>query len=121
LYTSNTSSIFQTNSAFSFGGPKLLVETLEQDTGLRIDAYLEIGFGGFVNVIDASKFQGVDDGKCDATTNYPITGPNTTPDTYPDCFNGSVRTNIHYHGTHTNPNTTGDNVFLEIWPSPRNT
>ena len=41
------------NSAFSFGGPKLLVETLEQDTGLRIDAYLEIGFGGFVNVIDA--------------------------------------------------------------------
>jgi FtsP/CotA-like multicopper oxidase with cupredoxin domain len=75
----------------------------------------------FVNVIDSNKFQGVDDGKCDATTNYPITGPNTTPDTYPDCFNGSVRTNIHYHGTHTNPNTTGDNVFLEIWPSPRKT
>ena len=75
----------------------------------------------FVNVIDANKFQGVDDGKCDATTNYPITGPGTTPDTYPDCFNGSVRTNIHYHGTHTNPNTTGDNVFLEIWPSPRKT
>jgi FtsP/CotA-like multicopper oxidase with cupredoxin domain len=75
----------------------------------------------FVNVIDANKFQGVDDDKCDATSNYPITGPGTTPDTYPDCFNGSVRTNIHYHGTHTNPNTTGDNVFLEIWPSPRKT
>ena len=26
---------------------------VEQNTGLRIDGYLEIGFGGFVNVIDA--------------------------------------------------------------------
>ena len=41
------------NAAYAFGGPELLVETVEQNTGLRIDAYTEIGFGGFVNVIDA--------------------------------------------------------------------
>jgi len=41
------------NSAYSFGGPKLLVQTVEQATGLRIDHYAEIGFDGFVNVVDA--------------------------------------------------------------------
>jgi LCP family protein required for cell wall assembly len=41
------------NAAFAFGGPNLLVKTVEQNTGLRVDAYMEIGFGGFVNIIDA--------------------------------------------------------------------
>ncbi len=41
------------NAAFAIGGPVLLVETLEQATGLRIDGYLEIGFGGFSRVVDA--------------------------------------------------------------------
>ena len=41
------------NSAFAYGGPRLLVRTLEQSTGLRIDDYVEIGFGGFVNAVDA--------------------------------------------------------------------
>jgi len=39
------------NAAFSFGGPKLLVRTVEQNTGLRIDHYAEIGLGGFANVV----------------------------------------------------------------------
>jgi LCP family protein required for cell wall assembly len=41
------------NAAYAFGGPELLVQTVEQNTGLRIDGYMEVGFGGFVNVIDA--------------------------------------------------------------------
>jgi len=41
------------NAAFAFGGAELLEQTVEQNTGLRVDGYLEIGFGGFVNVIDA--------------------------------------------------------------------
>jgi LCP family protein required for cell wall assembly len=41
------------NAAYAFGGPKLLVQTIETNTGLRVDGYLEIGFGGFVSVIDA--------------------------------------------------------------------
>jgi LCP family protein required for cell wall assembly len=41
------------NAAFALGGPRLLVRTLEQNTGVRIDHYVEIGFGGFVNAVDA--------------------------------------------------------------------
>ena len=42
------------NSAFSGdgGGPELLVETVEQNTGIRVDDYIEIGFGGFVDIVD---------------------------------------------------------------------
>jgi len=41
------------NAAFAYGGPKLLIQTIEQLTGIHIDHYVEIGFGGFVNVVDA--------------------------------------------------------------------
>ena len=41
------------NAAYSFGGPKLLVRTVENNTGLRIDHYMGIGFGGLVNVVNA--------------------------------------------------------------------
>lgn len=41
------------NAAYAFGGPKLLTRTVEHNTGLRIDEYVEVGFGGFVNVINA--------------------------------------------------------------------
>jgi LCP family protein required for cell wall assembly len=41
------------NAAFAFGGPKLLVRTVEKATGIHIDHYAEIGFNGFVGVVDA--------------------------------------------------------------------
>jgi LCP family protein required for cell wall assembly len=41
------------NAAFAYGGPKLLVQTVEQDTGIHIDHYVEIGLGGFVNIVDS--------------------------------------------------------------------
>ena len=41
------------NAAYSFGGAPLLVQTIEQNTGLHVDGYVEVGFGGFVNVVDA--------------------------------------------------------------------
>jgi LCP family protein required for cell wall assembly len=41
------------NAAYAYGGAKLLVKTLENTTGIRIDDYVEIGFAGFVNVVDA--------------------------------------------------------------------
>jgi LCP family protein required for cell wall assembly len=46
------------NAAFAFGGPKLLVNTVEQVTDLRIDGYVEIGFAGFASVVDS--LDGVD-------------------------------------------------------------
>jgi LCP family protein required for cell wall assembly len=41
------------NAAFAYGGPKLLTETIENETGIRVDHYVEIGFGGFVDLVDA--------------------------------------------------------------------
>lgn len=41
------------NAAYAFGGPKLLIETVERNTGIRIDNYLEVGFTGIVDVVDA--------------------------------------------------------------------
>ena len=41
------------NAAFSIGGPALLAQTIQSDTGLYINHYMGIGFGGFVNVVNA--------------------------------------------------------------------
>ena len=41
------------NSAYGRGGPSLVVDTVEQNTGLRVDHYVEIGLGGMVNLVDA--------------------------------------------------------------------
>jgi LCP family protein required for cell wall assembly len=41
------------NAAFAFGGPQLLVRTIEDATGIRVDDYVEIGFRGFVKLVDA--------------------------------------------------------------------
>ncbi len=40
------------NAAFAIGGPPLLVRTVEAATGVHIDRYVEIGFGGFAGVVD---------------------------------------------------------------------
>jgi LCP family protein required for cell wall assembly len=41
------------NAAYAFGGAPLLVRTVEAATGIRIDHFAEIGFGGFVGMTDA--------------------------------------------------------------------
>jgi LCP family protein required for cell wall assembly len=41
------------NAAYAFGGPKLLVRTIEDNTGIRVDDYIEVGFGGLVKVVDS--------------------------------------------------------------------
>jgi FtsP/CotA-like multicopper oxidase with cupredoxin domain len=94
----------------------------------RVGDVIELSFlnnidpGVFGKSIDAGDG---DPGACDQTfgataiKNYPGTDPKG--DKYPNCFHGSTTANIHFHGTHTNPNSTGDNVFLEILSSLRQT
>ncbi|MGW5638173.1 LCP family protein [Streptomyces sp. NPDC003832] len=41
------------NAAYAEDGPELLVRTVEFNTGLHIDHYVEIGFAGFANIVDA--------------------------------------------------------------------
>jgi LCP family protein required for cell wall assembly len=40
------------NAAYDFGGPKLLIETVQNATGLPINHYMGIGFGGLVDVVN---------------------------------------------------------------------
>ncbi|HZD38169.1 MAG TPA: LCP family protein [Actinomycetes bacterium] len=41
------------NAAYAFGGPDLLVKTIEQNLGVPINHYAEIDFAGFLKVVDA--------------------------------------------------------------------
>jgi FtsP/CotA-like multicopper oxidase with cupredoxin domain/plastocyanin len=74
----------------------------------------------YLNQIDPLKFgESIDKGDqaaCDSTS---VGYPGGAGDTFPNCFHGSTTGNIHFHGTHTNPTSTGDNVFLEILSSKR--
>jgi LCP family protein required for cell wall assembly len=40
------------NAAYAIGGPKLLIDTVQNVTGLHIDHYMGIGFGGLVDVVN---------------------------------------------------------------------
>ena len=78
----------------------------------------------FVNEVDANRFdKNVDIGACmEVTANSQSVYPKLKDkvlDTPPNCLHASSTANIHFHGTHTNPNSTGDNVFLQIRPLPR--
>ncbi|MCX4881228.1 MULTISPECIES: LCP family protein [unclassified Streptomyces] len=41
------------NAAYAEDGPTLLVRSVEYNMGLHIDHYVEIGFAGFANIVDA--------------------------------------------------------------------
>ncbi|MGW1751410.1 LCP family protein [Streptomyces sp. NPDC002092] len=41
------------NATYAEDGPTLLVRTVEANMGLHIDHYVEIGFAGFANIVDA--------------------------------------------------------------------
>lgn len=56
------------NAAYALGGAPLLAQTVEQATGLRVDHYVEIGFGGFAGLVDAL-------GGVDACLTEPISDP----------------------------------------------
>ena len=41
------------NASYAYGGPSLLIQTVEQLTGVRIDHYVAVGFDGIAEVTDA--------------------------------------------------------------------
>ena len=41
------------NASFSYGGPTLTIRTIEANTGLKIDHYVEVNIAGFVKVVDS--------------------------------------------------------------------
>jgi LCP family protein required for cell wall assembly len=65
------------NASYAFGGPTLLIQTVEQLTGVRIDHFVAIDFEGLAEVTDA--LGGVDVVVAETTTNGGYTfeaGPN---------------------------------------------
>lgn len=81
----------------------------------------QVDVKAFGNSLDA----GDGSNACDVATSVgPGGSVNTYPgnppyDVMPDCFHGSSTANLHYHGTHVSPNILGDNVFVQLRPSPR--
>src|SRR3712207_6657072 len=61
------------NAAYSFGGPSLLIQTVEDLTGVRIDHYAAIDFDGLIQVTD--DLGGVDVVVPQTTSNGPYTFP----------------------------------------------
>jgi LCP family protein required for cell wall assembly len=51
--TNHPASNNKLNAAFAFGGPKLTIKTIEANTGITIDHYVEVNFQGFVSMVDA--------------------------------------------------------------------
>ena len=86
----------------------------------------------FLNQVDTRKFAstldqdlqgntaGCDEARAERKNN-PGTSAQIYPrnDSFPDCLHGSSTANLHFHGTHTTPSTTGDNVLLYIRPALR--
>jgi FtsP/CotA-like multicopper oxidase with cupredoxin domain len=70
----------------------------------------------FINQINPGHFgASIDNGEKGFGCDKPV----PPGDVFPDCFHGSSTGNIHFHGSHTNPEGTGDNVFVEVRPLPR--
>ncbi|MGY1631518.1 LCP family protein [Geodermatophilus sp. SYSU D01186] len=61
------------NAAYAFGGPSLLIQTVEQLTAVRIDHYVAIDFRGPIQVTD--DLGGVDVVVAETTSNGPYTFP----------------------------------------------
>jgi LCP family protein required for cell wall assembly len=61
------------NAAYSWGGPSLLIQTVEQLTGVRIDHFAAISFGELISMTD--QLGGVDVQVAETTTNGPYTFP----------------------------------------------
>lgn len=79
----------------------------------------------FLNTINDANFQytrvttGKDDNPqygCDQSAN-PANYP--AKDVFPNCFHASSTANLHFHGTHTNPDGLGDNVLVQVIPDAK--
>lgn len=79
----------------------------------------QVRVGDFAGTLDSG-----DDGSgngCDRATNATTGDKNWYPadDKYPNCFHASSTANLHFHGTHVSPSTTGDNVLIGVRPNEK--
>ncbi len=91
------------NAAYSFGGAQLLTQTVEHNTGIRIDHYAEIGFGGFAQIVDAM-------GGIEMCPEYPIQDPLAGLDVQAGCQDFDGATALGYVRTRATPQGDLDRV-----------
>ena len=41
------------NAAYAYGGPELLMQTVEQNFGIDVNRYVQVNFEAFANLVDA--------------------------------------------------------------------
>lgn len=92
------------NAAFSVGGPSLLVQTVEQASGVRIDHYAEVGFGGFGAVVDAL-------GGVEICLTEPLNDPLAGVDLPPGCQTVSGRDALGYVRSRDTPRADLDRML----------
>ena len=51
--TKHQASMNKLNAAYSYGGAPLLIKTVNENTGVSIDHYVEVGFSGVITMVDA--------------------------------------------------------------------
>jgi FtsP/CotA-like multicopper oxidase with cupredoxin domain len=74
----------------------------------------------FVNEVNPNNFDpNIDVQGCTEVGTGATQYPKGFGDAFVNCLHASSTANIHFHGTHTNPNSTGDNVYLQVRPLPR--
>jgi FtsP/CotA-like multicopper oxidase with cupredoxin domain len=74
----------------------------------------------FINQVNQNRFdRNFDIDACMNVGQNGATYPGRAKDVFPNCLHASSTANIHFHGTHTSPSTTADNVYLQIKPLPR--
>jgi LCP family protein required for cell wall assembly len=92
------------NAAYSIGGPQLLVQTVEQATGIRVDRYAEVGFAGFADVVDAV-------GGVTMCPTEPISDPLAGIDLPPGCQKLTGRNALGYVRTRATPRADLDRMI----------
>ena len=114
-----------TNPSWPSTGDPLPGPTLRARVGDLVQlAFLnQVNVSKFPNTLDQDlqgKTAGCDEARAQRK-NDPSVSVQIYPrnDSYPDCLHGSSTANLHFHGTHTTPSTTGDNVLLYIRPALR--
>ncbi|MFL6277588.1 MAG: multicopper oxidase domain-containing protein [Blastocatellia bacterium] len=97
-------------------GPTLRCEIGDS---VQITLLNEVNVGAFQGSLYSGE-QGSTTG-CDEVTKAGSTATTDTNwypanDLYPNCFHASSASNLHFHGTHVTPSTTGDNILVNIQP-----
>lgn len=108
------------------GDPPLPGPTLRARVGDQVELTL-------LNQVDYEEFGWTAPEKAECDEHFSLEPGGTIQRVYPDmagdapvpgslrhhCFHASSTANLHFHGTHVTPDGLGDNVLLQLRPSPR--